>query len=235
MSIQNIMGSYFARGDYQMNIVNSICTVIGMRSYAFPDRSIGREIDREINRMIHNLDVELRTAVCDGKIVFQCGMAMGADIWAAKTILKLRREIPQIQLNCFLPCETQANQWAEHWREPYFEVLGEADEVFCLQSHFSRGCYYRRNLEMLCNSSRVILLYGTKADGGINQAIDYCKSNEIETRIIKVSDSELSHTQADAPNDKPVIQFADYISSQTSSAYLAGLDIGISAIKRAWL
>lgn len=214
-----------------MNLVNSICTVIGMRSYAFPDEMR----DSDIKRIIHKLDIELREAAYEGKIIFQCGMSMGADIWAANAILRLRCEMPQIQLHCFLPCETQANQWSEQWREPYFQALGEADEVFSLQSHYSRGCFYRRNREMLYSSSKVILLHGNKADGGITKAIDYCKANKIETRIIKASDAENSALRADEPNDESVIQFADYISPQTSSAYFAGLDIGISAIKSAWL
>lgn len=225
-----------------MHLINSICSIVGMRSYAFPE-AMG---DSDIKKMMQILDLELRKAVSEGMIVFRCGMSMGADIWSAKAVLNLRKVMPQIKLHCFLPCETQANQWSEQWREPYFQILAEADEVFCLQSHYTKGCFHRRNREMLSGSLRAILIYGTKADGGIAQAIDFCQSRGIETKIIKRSREEYIAKQPDDSialdpqyidhtlDNEPIIKITDYISSQTSSAYLAGLDMGISAINSAW-
>lgn len=205
--------------------VNSICSVIGMRSYTFPTQMQ----ERQIRGMIHRLELELERAVSEGKIIFQSGMSMGADIWAAKAVLRLRESFPQIQLHCYLPCETQANHWPEQWREPYFEVLGEADEVYCMQQHYSKGSTARCSWEMLSRSSKAIILCGKKADGGITQAIDFCRNNNIEKKVIRQSGSGKLETI----NHGPVISLPDYIRPQTSSVYLAGFEMGISAIKRA--
>lgn len=208
-----------------MYIINSICSIIGMRSYTFPIQLQ----EQQIKGMIHKLDCELTKTVSEGKIIFQTGMSMGADIWAAKAVLRLRESFPQIQLHCYLTCETQANHWPEQWREPYFEVLGKADEVYCMQPHYSKGCSGRCSWEMLSRSSKAIILCGKKADGGITQAIDYCMSNDIEKKIIRQSGSGKPETITHGT----IISLPDYIRPQTSSAYLAGFEMGISAIKRA--
>lgn len=209
-----------------MHIVNRNCSLIGMHSYAFPSEMQ----DSDIIELIHSLELELLEAVSDGQIIFQSGMSMGADIWAAKSVLKLKDELPQIQLHCYLPNENQANNWPEQWREQYFDILAEADEVFCMQNRYSKGCFYRRNWEMLTRSARVIMLYGKKADGGIKQAIDYCQAHDVKTRIIRQTDEGLLIQKS----GEPIIQITDYINSQTSSVYFAGLDMGRSAIKSAW-
>lgn len=208
-----------------MHKVNSICSIIGMRSYTFPlETQSGK-----ITEMIHKLEKEIARSAAKGRIIFQSGMSMGADIWATQAVLRLRESMPHIQLHCYLPCETQANQWAEQWREPYFEVLGKADEVFCMQQHYTKGCLNRCRWEMLSRSSMAIILCGKKADGGITQAIDYCVTNNIEKKIIRQSGSgkpvAISHGS--------FIELPDYIRPQTSSVYLAGLAKGMSAIRRA--
>lgn len=44
---------------------------------------------------------------------FISGMALGVDQYAAEIVLELKKQYPQITLECAIPCETQAIKWTE--------------------------------------------------------------------------------------------------------------------------
>lgn len=203
-----------------MRILDTVCTIMGMRAYAFP-RNMTKAY---VKRLLHILEHELRKDIQNGYYIFQTGMDMGADIWCAGLICTLREEFPNIRLHCFLPCETQANHWTELWREWYFDVLARADEVYCLERYYSRGCTERRNIEMLARSGKLILLYDRAPSGGMRRAQDYAARRKLETASLSPARRKDGTADGDAP---------DYRSAQISSACLEGLSMGISAIKRA--
>lgn len=208
-----------------MNTVNTTSTIIGMQPHHFP----GEIEDDYVKQLLYMVEGEIRKDIFSGYHIFQTGMNMGVDIWCAEMILALRNEFPHIQLHCFLPCETQANHWPEPWRERYFNILAEADGVFCISQQFSRGCTHVRNKEMLALSSKLIAVHKNIADGGIARAISYAKEKNIDTVVLHPGDEG----DAAPGGSGNVVPFNGYISSQTSSEYLAGSFSGISAIRRA--
>jgi uncharacterized phage-like protein YoqJ len=203
-----------------MREINTICSVVcagGHRleeeNLAFHRAMMGRLMERE-----------LRIAINDGVCVFRLGMHMGADIWAAERIIALRdKHYPHIRLHCYLSCETQADHWPELWREPYFDVLAQADEVLVLQSRYSKGCKARQSREMLTGSGRLIALHDNVAEGGIDRTISYAERRGIETYVLQPLEGP------------PVPADLGYSKSRrkVSSAYAAGSSMGRSAIKRA--
>lgn len=212
-----------------MHIINRICTMIGMRLHTIP-KGFGAEDRRSL---LDQLELEVERAIADGQIIFQCGMSMGADLWMAGAILALKGRFPQIRLHCYQPCETQANYWPEQWREPYFEIMALADDVFCLQQRYSKDAVFRRNREMLARSARLIVLHDQKIDGGMQYAIDYAGERDLEIRTIRTPGAEAK--MALPGEEGQILALEDYMSAQMSSVKPEGSGMGRSAIKRASL
>ena len=212
-----------------MHIINRICTIIGMRLHTIP-KDFGEE-NRRI--LLDKLESEVERAIADGQIIFQCGVSMGADLWMAGAILALKGRFPQIRLHCYQPCETQANYWPERWREPYFEILARADEVFCLQQRYAKDAVLRRNREMVARSARLIVLYDQKIDGGMRYAIDYAEERDLEIRTIRTPGTEAKLVLPGANGQ--ILDLENYMSAQISSVNPEGSAMGRSAIKRASL
>ena len=205
-----------------MVIVNTTCSIVCMQAHrleeeklAFHEAMMGRLIERE-----------LRILINDGVSQFRVGMNMGVDIWAARRILRLRDfHFPHIRLHCYLPSETQANHWPELWREPYFNVLAQADEVHILQGRYTRGCTQRRNREMLKGSGRLLAVHDNVAEGGIDRALGYAESRGIEINVLR---------PLEGPDVPARLSIYSMSRSQMQSRKSDKFSKGRSAVKRAW-
>ena len=67
----------------------------------------------------------------EGVTHFISGMAQGVDMYAAEIVLELKKQDPQITLECAIPYERQAVRWPEALRNRYFSI---AERLFLL--HF---------------------------------------------------------------------------------------------------
>ena len=85
---------------------DKICTVGGMRPYKLPG-------GLNLPKLIGRLEYEIRESIKRGYLIYETGMAMGADIWAAEIVMRLKREFPELRLVSVLPHETQANGWTD--------------------------------------------------------------------------------------------------------------------------
>lgn len=179
------------------------------------------------------IERELREAINDNIFIFRLGMNMGADIWAAERILKLRdTQFPHIELHCHLPCETQANHWPEHWRELYFDCLASADQVFFLQNHYSKDCKPRRTREMIAGSARLIALYDNIAEGSVDRAVSYAEAYGISVHMVQPLEGPPVRVD---PRGRILTLGARQVLStdQKSSAYSTMFSMGKSANMRA--
>ena len=52
----------------------------------------------------------------EGVTHFISGMAQGVDMYAAESVLELKKQYPQITLECAIPYERQAAYWSEPLR-----------------------------------------------------------------------------------------------------------------------
>ncbi|MFT9116348.1 MAG: SLOG family protein [Sporolactobacillus sp.] len=105
------------------------------------------ELKREIVRLIHQ-----------GVDTFYTGMSQGTDIWCAQIVLELKRQEPQTDLHLIavVPYEGQADRWSVEYRERYFNILAECDDVINLQTHYSTDCFKKRNEYLITYSSHLI-------------------------------------------------------------------------------
>ena len=77
------------------------------------------------------LDKTVRDCISKGAECFITGGALGFDTLAARTVIRLRKEFPQIKLILALPCPPQAQplKWSAAQVAEYQEILGLADDV----------------------------------------------------------------------------------------------------------
>ena len=67
--------------------------------------------------------------------VYHSGMAQGVDMYAAEIVLELKKQDPQITLECAIPYERQAVRWPEALRNRYFSIAerNAADGLVCTE------------------------------------------------------------------------------------------------------
>ncbi len=107
--------------------------------------------------------------------------AIGFDTIAAQTVIRLRREFPNIRLVLALPCspEYQTRNWTAQQKNEYQEILSRADEVRVLSDKYKSGCMFTRNRHMVDNSST--LIYYLRSDkGDTKYTVDYAKRKSID-------------------------------------------------------
>ncbi len=106
----------------------------------------------------------VRGAVDAGCTDFITGMSRGFDLWAAQTVLLLRREAP-IKLICALPFSEQEAHWAQEWRALHALVRARADAVCVVSPVYHAGCFQTRNRFMVDSSSRLICYFDGRHGG----------------------------------------------------------------------
>ncbi len=120
----------------------------------------------------------------DGIEYFISGMALGFDIIAAETILKLKKKHPNIMLECAIPCLNQCSGWNEKYKKRYDKILEMADKVTYVSNYnYFNGCMQKRNKYMVDKSTHLIALYNGTA-GGTRQTIEMAKKKGLTTHII---------------------------------------------------
>lgn len=141
--------------------------------------------------IIVTLEKEIRTAVKSGVKAFITGMAQGIDIYAAEIVIKLRNEGFPLTLIAASPFCGFERGWDVQWRERYYKVLKEANEVFFISSHYHKGCFQMRNEWMVNHSSQVIAVFSGEK-GGTKNTIDYAKKKGILVKnILQKTTSEM--------------------------------------------
>ena len=115
---------------------------------------------------------------------FISGMAIGVDMIAAEIVLDLKKKYPNITLECAIPCETQANQWTEKYRDRYFSIIEMSDKETLLQTHYTADCMHKRNRYMVDHSDYVIAVWDG-SPSGTGKTVMYAKERNKEILQIK--------------------------------------------------
>ena len=106
---------------------------------------------------------------------------LGVDTIAARTLIRLRNEFPQIQLVLVLPCplEQQTIKWTQKQKNEYHNILEQADKVKILSEQYTDSCMLDRNKYMVDNSSKLIY-YLRATRGGTRFTVKYVQSQSID-------------------------------------------------------
>ena len=128
---------------------------------------------------LESVTQRLRDAVIasikDGYLYFGAGGALGFDTLAARTVLDLKKDYPQIKLILVLPCRTQSRGWKQEDIEEYNRIMKAADKVVYTSQDYYNGCMHKRNRHLVDNSS-LCICYLNSNTGGTAYTVDYAKS-----------------------------------------------------------
>lgn len=124
--------------------------------------ALKKTLREEIIRLIEKEDVRH----------FISGMSIGIDMYAAEIVLDVKKDHPDITLECAIPCETQAANWTEAQRERYYSIAAQCDKETILQAHYTHDCMEKRNKYMV-DQSDVIIAVCSGSSGGTGKTVDY--------------------------------------------------------------
>ena len=95
------------------------------------------ENDPRCVRLKAMLLTEIMDRAKAGYDTFYTGCARGMDIVFGRQVLLVKAtSYPNIRLIGVVPHEGQANHWTETWRDRYFDMLEQADDVVTLSARY---------------------------------------------------------------------------------------------------
>lgn len=130
-------------------------------------------------KIASNLEKAIVAQIDKGVRFFGAGGARGFDALAARTVLRLKKQYPDIKLILVLPCLTQTRGWEAKDVEEYEHIKAQADKVVYTSQEYTKGCMFKRNRHLVDNSS-VCICYLTKEDGGTAYTVNYARQKGLE-------------------------------------------------------
>lgn len=121
--------------------------------------------------------------------VFICGGAVGFDMVAAASILRLKKDYPDAQLWLFLPCLDQDKKWSDTEKRVAKTIKEMADYIDCPQVTFNRDVMRIRNYKMVDNSDFVISYFNGKMISGTAQTIRYANRKGVPVYNVGTGDA----------------------------------------------
>ena len=157
------------------------CCCTGHRPKGFPFKY---GIDKQKHKTyLKTLEQKIKLAVTDYGITnFISGMALGADLDFAETVLKLRNKYP-ITLECAIPCPNQTLKWNSTDILRYENILKRADNINLISKQYTPECMLERNRYMVDKSELVIAVFNGIEQGGTWYTISYAKK---ENKVIEL-------------------------------------------------
>ena len=162
------------------------CCFTGHRPDKLPWRE--DESDPRCQRLKRSIARAVEDAYVVGYRLFISGMAQGSDLYFAEAVLELRQWHEDAQLECALPCETQADRWPEPERERYVSILERCNIETMVQHSYDRYCMIRRDRYMVDRSSRLIAVYNGVPRGGTYQTLLYATKKGLTAHILDLED-----------------------------------------------
>lgn len=147
------------------------CCCTGHRPKGFPFK-YGIDTPKH-NAYLQTLEQKIELAITHYNVTnFISGMALGADMDFAQTVLKLRQKYP-ITLECAIPCPNQTLKWDSADKLRYESIMELADEINLISERYTPECMLNRNRYMVDNSELVIAVFNGIPKGGTWYTIKY--------------------------------------------------------------
>lgn len=153
------------------------CCFTGPRSPRLPMN--GNEFSPEIVALKVNIRKAVIEAYSEGFRFFMSGMAEGFDIFAAETVLELKKDFEGIALVAVLPYSGAPKSHSSGLNKRIADILEKADSVISLSENYVPGCEHLRNKYMADNSTRIIGYYNGLS-GGTAHCWNYAAEKNLE-------------------------------------------------------
>ncbi len=144
-----------------------------------------RKLPQDISRLTSDLEKAVISLIEQGVVFFGAGGALGFDMLAEETVLRLKKRYPHIRLILVLPCapEYQTLKWNMEQRRRYYEIMDKADKVRILSDTYTKSCMLDRNRHLVDNSGHLIC-YLRENRGGTCFTVSYAEQNRLN--IIRI-------------------------------------------------
>jgi len=164
-----------------LNFSDKICSFTGYRTAKLFESLGGKENLPELKDALRE---EVSGLINDDFTVFQCGMALGADMLFADVVLEFQRKYPRVKLIAVIPCRGQEKSWNERQQEKYYYLLECAGETRLVSdAEYFDGCMLIRNKNLVETCDLLLAVYDGKR-GGTMQTVEYAKKCNKKIRII---------------------------------------------------
>jgi uncharacterized phage-like protein YoqJ len=167
-----------------LNFNNKICSFTGYRPRKLYE-SFGD--DNGIAELKSALRTEVDELINEDYTVFQCGMALGADMLFADVVAEFGRKYPVVKLVAVVPCLGQESSWNYKQKHKYKQLLDSASEVRIVSNReYFDGCMQIRNKELVETCDLLLAVYDGRR-GGTMQTVELAKKTGKKIRIIDPS------------------------------------------------
>ena len=152
-----------------------------------PEKLVSYGTDRldavsSVKKQLYQMIVQ---AVEQGYTHFYSGMARGVDLYAAQTVLYLKRQYPRLTLTGVIPFSGHHQDWSIAWQQCFQVVLAQCAQVEILSSQYFPGCYQQRNEYMVDRSGLVIAVWNGRRSGTAN-TLQYARLTGKEIRCTRI-------------------------------------------------
>jgi hypothetical protein len=103
-----------------------------------------------------------------GTTVGISGMAIGADLWWADSVVKAG-----LDLHAHVPFPQQPSRWPDESKAEWDRLLGLATHTVTYGAHYDVGLLHARNRGMVNASGQVLAVWVSGQGGGTRAAIEY--------------------------------------------------------------
>ena len=98
-----------------------------------------RRLPHDCTALKEKLEKTLIKLIKQGVVFFGSGGAVGFDMLAEETVLRLKKDYPYIKLILELPCppKQQTLKWNKAQKKRYYSILEQADKVRILSPKYT--------------------------------------------------------------------------------------------------
>ena len=158
----------------------STCCFTGPRPMRLPEN--GNESSPEIAELKRDIRSAVFDAYYDGFRFFISGMAEGFDLFAAETVIEMKKDYEGICLVAALPYPEVIDRHSEAVTARIKKILSKADLVISVSEFYFSGCELIRNRYMVDHSTRIIGYYN-----GLSNGTAHCWNYAIEKGLETVN------------------------------------------------
>lgn len=151
--------------------MEKVCACTGSRPTNFPWNYDGPLFSLYIKKLRDRIIFLIES---DGVTTFISGMAMGADIDIAETVLQLKSTLyPNIRLECAVPFHNHGAHFPPSWKARHDRILQKADSITVLGEEYNKQCYHIRNRYMVDNCDILFAVWNGRQTGGTAYTMKY--------------------------------------------------------------
>lgn len=160
-----------------------ICAITGHRYASLPFGN--KESDPRCLRLREALRAEfIHLIESENVTTFLCGMALGSDQIAAEVLIHLKTLYPDLRILAYVPCQEQYLKWNQAQIARYRAILRHTEEIFCLDTAYTRASMHKRNRRMVDDADVLLAVYTPGKRGGTAATLAYAEKRALPIRII---------------------------------------------------